>query len=82
MNKDKPENYMHICSMERINDGTVEGIQPGIQQLQSLKTDQCEQTWQTSAAATGHGHCVQTVQLEVGQLRTRTGQAAAAEYIK
>ncbi len=65
-----------------INDGTVEGIQPGIQQLQSLKTDQSEQTWQTSAAATGYGHCVQTVQLEVGQLRTRTGQAAAAEYIK
>ncbi len=80
LDKDKSEHY---AAGSVIIDRAVEGIQPAIQKLQSLTTDQFEQTWQTSAAA--NGHCVQVgtaCQLEVGQLSTHTGAAAAAEYIE
>ena len=81
VDREKPEDY---AAGSVINDyhRAIEGIQPGIQRLRSLIPDQCEQTCQTSAVATGHGHCVQIVQLEVDHLRTNAGQAAAAEYFK
>jgi hypothetical protein len=80
LDKDKSEHY---AAGSVIIDRAVEGIQPAIQKLQSLTTDQFEQIWQTSAAA--NGHCVQVgtaCQLEVGQLSTHTGAAATAEYIE
>ncbi len=82
LDKDKSEHY---AAGSVIIDRAVEGIRAAIQKLQSLTTDQFEQPWQTSAAAIGHGHCVQVgtaCQLEVGQLSTHTGQAAASENIQ
>lgn len=81
VDKEKPEDY---AAGSVINDHhrAVEGIQPGIQRLQSLTSDQCEQKCQTSAIATGHGQCVQIVQLGVDHLRTDAALAAAAEYVK